>query len=84
MRLIPETLNLKDKNVTTSILGYPVSSVDIVLSRVIWRKTLVINDKHMTGVRAIYSGSTIQSNIDFDFTERVYDVHFYSLLDILS
>ena len=24
------------------------------------------------------------SNIDFDFTQRVYDVHFYSIMDVLS
>ena len=35
-------------------------------------------------MRDYYNRSIVQSNIDFDFTERIYDVHYYSFLDILS
>ena len=38
----------------------------------------------MTGTRQTFNRSTIQSNIDFDFTERIYDVHFYSFLDLFA
>ena len=50
----------------------------------LWRKTQEINDDHMTGIRSKFNRTIIQSNLDFDFTERVYDVSFYSFLDILS
>lgn len=38
----------------------------------------------MTGIRTKYNRSVIQSNIDFDFTERVYDVHFYDIVDLFA
>ena len=77
-------MNLKNLNVTKKILGYPATTEDIVKKRVIWQKTQTINDDHKTGIRNDFNRSTIQSNIDFDYTERVYDVHFYSVIDILS
>ena len=30
------------------------------------------------------TGSILVSNIDFDFTERVYDVHYFGIMDLLS
>ena len=30
------------------------------------------------------TGSNIVSNIDFDFTERIYDIQYYGILDVLS
>ena len=30
------------------------------------------------------TGTDIISNVEFDFTQRIYDVQYYSLLDVLS
>ena len=30
----------------------------------------------------MFNSTHIQSNIDFDFTERIYDVHYYGFKDI--
>lgn len=84
LRLQPEKINLKEQNVTASFAGIPTSAQDIVSSKVLWRKTQNIDDDHFTGVRTKFNRSLIQSNIDFDFTERVYDVHFYDFIDLLS
>ena len=69
---------------TWSLLGVPLEYTDKVDKEVLWRKTQILNDDHKTGIREHYNRSLIQSNIDFDFTERIYDIHFYTHLDILS
>lgn len=30
------------------------------------------------------TGTNIVSNIEFDFTERIYDIHYYGIMDVLS
>lgn len=87
IRVKPERINFKNQNVTKSLFGIssiPLESQDIIWKRLIWRKTAKINDDHLTDVRTKYNRSSIQSNIDFDFTERIYDVQFYNWGDILS
>ena len=80
----PETIILVKQNVTQTIFGFPVSPQDIVLRNVIWLKTQVVNDDFKLDVRTEFNRSVIQANIDFDYTERQFFLHFYSIMDILS
>lgn len=47
------------------------------------------NDDFLTPPRILLPGEKVKgteiiSNIDFDFTERIYKVHFYGIMDMLS
>lgn len=75
---------LKKKNITSRIIVFPLSADDVVQSRVLWYKTSVENDEHETGTRQAFKSAHIQSNIDFYFTERVFEIEFYEWGDILS
>ena len=81
---MPETMVLKDREVTSSLFGFPISTSDIFFKRVIWQKTQVQNDDHKTGMRNEFNRSIIQSNIDFEFTKRIYNIYYFNWLDILS
>ena len=45
-----------------------------------------MDDDGYTPLRPVYrvSGTKIVSNIDFDYTQRIYDVHYYGFMDVLS
>ena len=84
IRLLPETFNLKQQNVTRRFLIFPMVTKDIVSQQILWAPTQISDDDHLTGLRPEYNRSVIQSNIDFDFTERIYDLHYFGWMDILS
>lgn len=55
----------------------------------LWKQTIVRNDDFMTPPRLMLpgeeiNGTAIISNIDFEFTERIYKIHFYGIMDMLS
>ena len=55
----------------------------------VWKKTVVANDDFWTPTRILLpdqkvNNTAILSNIDFEFTERIYKIHFYGFLDLLS
>ena len=81
---MPETFNMKDKEVTRQILVFPISTKDIVSRNLLWSPALVSDDDHIIKVRQEFNQSVIKSNIAFDFTERIIDVEYFSWTDIIS
>ena len=75
---------LKDREVASSLLSFPISTKDIIFKQIIWQKTLAQNDDHKTGMRYEFNRSIIQSNIDFEFTMRISNIYYFNWLDILS
>ena len=69
-------------------MGFPTSYGDRVENKVIWRKSVVVNDDQMTPIRKLDENdefyNKIIANIDFDFTERVYDIHYFDFSDIMA
>ena len=89
IRLQPEKTMYKDKLVTRRFLGIAVSWADSQTTFLIWKQTQVRNDEQLTPVRLLLPGETVKSttivsNIDFEFTERIYTVNYYTFLDMLS
>ena len=89
IRLMPERSNHKGQVVTDTFLGFPTSYADRVETQVIWRKSVIVNDDQKTPIRMIDKNDDefsdlIISNIDFDFTERIYDVHYFGVADVLA
>lgn len=84
IKLMPETFNLKNQNVTKEFLIFPMATEDIVQQHILWSPSQISGDDHLTGMRQEYNRSAIQSNINFDFTERIYDLHYFGWMDILS
>ena len=75
---------LKDREVASSLFIIPLSTKDIIFKRIIWQKTHVQNDDHKTGMQHEFNRSIIQSNIDFEFTKRIYNIYYFKWFDILS
>ena len=73
-------------------MGIPTEFANYTEDVIIWRKTVVVNDDNLTPVRKLglgesfnqTTGTNIVSNIDFDFTERIYDIQYYGILDVLA
>lgn len=84
VRLQPEKNIFIGQNVTKSFAGIPYEWGNVEEKRILWRKTTNINEDFQVGMRRKYNSSQIVANIDFDFTQRIYDIRFYGWLDIMS
>lgn len=89
IRIQPERTFFKNQKVTKSLLGIPYSFDDNVIWELLWKQTIVRDDDFFTPIRFMVpdeqiNGTDIISNIDFEFTERVYNIHFFGVIDILS
>lgn len=70
-------------------MGIPTSFSDRIEERIIWRKSVVQNDDGMTPIRTLGAGEVfnntfIVSNLDFDFTERIYNIQYFGIMDVMS
>ena len=71
------------------MFGIPYEWEDIEKSELIWKQSIVRDDNNLTPKRIVLPGEQIKdtaiiSNIDFEFTDRIYRIHFYGLMDMLS
>lgn len=73
-------------------MGVPYAFADRLEQKLLWRKSVVVNDAGQTPVRKLgkdeefdqETSTALVSNIDFDFTERIYDVQYFGIMDLLS
>lgn len=69
---------------THNILGIGFRWKDKIETDLRWKKTIDINDDMKIDTRFKYNSTRIQANIDFDYTERVYNIKYFNVFDILS
>lgn len=75
-----------------NFLGVGYAFEDRIEEKLIWSKTVIVNDAGQTPTRKLgkgevfnqTTGSNLISNIDFDFTERIYHVEYFGIMDLLS
>ena len=84
MYLTPEDFTLVGKNITSSFLGIPTSSKDIVYENLIWEGTQDVTEQWMVPKREKYTSSDMIANINFEFTQRRYTRYYYGTNDILK
>lgn len=73
-------------------MGIPTEYYDLEVENVTWWKSQVQDDGGQVPTRTLgkneeYNatlGSKIISNIDFDFTERIYTLKYFDIRDIMS
>lgn len=70
-------------------MGIPTGWKDKVQNKLIWRKTVVTNDDGLVPVRIlgkedVFNQTHIVCNLDFDFVERIYNIEYFGLMDIMS
>lgn len=89
IQIQPERTFFKKQLVTDSIFGIPYKFADRIIWELIWKQTIVRNDDFFTPIRfqlpdEQINGTDIISNIDFEFTERIYNIYYFDAMDILS
>ena len=85
VRVQPERFNHIQYLFKKTIFGIPYEFEDKIDDHLLWRKSVVINDDFKTPLRPSNDEHTrVVSNIDFYFTERIYDIEYYGLMDLLS
>ena len=49
-----------------------------------WKTSSDTNDDNQIPTRDKYNSTLIQFNVDFDYTERIYNINYYTILDIMA
>ena len=75
----------KHQNVTRKILGFVISSEDLTVKQLNWRRNLIIDSEYLVPhSNAAYNSSLLVVMIDHDFVQKYYEIYFFGYMDILS
>ena len=76
----------KDNQPTWSILGFPLSFENKTYKQINWggAKNLDVDLKVPLKSKDMVRSSDMIANVDYDFTERQYTLHYYKITDMLK
>ena len=84
LSLKPESTRLVNRNVSSSVLGFPISWNDVIYQKVTYKQTTDINSDYECPKASKYNSTNIIFNLNFDFVESQYIVNYYTFEDVVS
>lgn len=86
LKLTPSNFKHEDNIPTFSILGFPISFKSTTIKHIDWQGEMLLTKELAVAKKAPseVNGSDMVANINYDFTERQYTLHYYKIKDMLT
>ena len=72
------------RNVSNKIIGIPYKWKHYIKRETVWKKVADVDEDNLALMKPKSNDSSVFAIIDFDYTERVYDLTYYGFVDVFA